>query len=235
MRECVFCRQFATKKFDVDIPISETPHFVLIADIAPVTFGHILILPKEHFSSLADMNRELLSELSILIQHLISLVGPAFDFIGLGEHGSGGAAALKADCVEHAHLHLCPIKKGPEFGLPLLESFATSSREISSVSDLEGCENRHYLLWGGPKDRLSVRHPTTSTCSQALRRVMNALNGSEHRRWQDSFNRELALNTARLYHHLIHRYPSQSLGIDWRSEITFAAPGGHVYETAVRQ
>ena len=57
---CIFC-----KILNGDIPstkVYEDEDFVIILDIGPATFGHVLILPKEHYANLFEMPEELLAK-----------------------------------------------------------------------------------------------------------------------------------------------------------------------------
>ena len=61
---CVFC-----KIIGGDIPstkLYEDDDFMIMLDIGPASFGHALILPKNHYANLFEMPEEMLSKVMSL-------------------------------------------------------------------------------------------------------------------------------------------------------------------------
>lgn len=206
MRDCIFCREFTRGQFEINVPVASTDHFAVFADLAPVAFGHILILPKRHYCSLAEMDAGLLDELSGLVRQFVTVAERAFDFVAIAEHGSGGASSRRLSCIEHAHIHICPLKQAPEQGGRIVEVATRSGHtQLGTLSELSDFVGTEYLLWGGGNGALSLWTPQHSGCSQLLRRVMNTLNGKEHCSWEHAIRKEMAQQTAKLYGYLLNR------------------------------
>ena len=61
---CIFC-----KIINNEIPskkIYEDDDFLAMLDIAPATKGHVLIVPKEHAETMAELSDEKLSKILVL-------------------------------------------------------------------------------------------------------------------------------------------------------------------------
>ena len=89
--------------------LATTTSFALVADLSPLLLGHLLLLPKRHYLSFAQVLADHRSELASIVESLRPLYTSAFGmpptFL---EHGSSGTDDRNA-CITHAHLHLVPI------------------------------------------------------------------------------------------------------------------------------
>jgi diadenosine tetraphosphate (Ap4A) HIT family hydrolase len=95
---CPFCQRDT-----LEIVLEETSHFYLLVDHAPLTEGHLLIVPQHHYACYGAMPAELDDELLDLKRRvqafLTARYGPHVYF----EHG------VFRQTVFHAHLHAIPI------------------------------------------------------------------------------------------------------------------------------
>jgi ATP adenylyltransferase len=87
----------------------ESELFLLLPDISPLIPGHCLLLPKQHYSSLATLPQDHIDQLPAFLQKCISLVCRQSAAPLLFEHGSGELAPKGGACIHHAHLHLLPL------------------------------------------------------------------------------------------------------------------------------
>ena len=101
--ECLFCR-IGTKEVPADI-VHVTDQVVAFRDVNPMAPTHILIIPREHLDSLAEVSREhagLLAEMVETATHLAKAEG--IDRSGwrmVANVGSDGGQT-----VAHLHFHL---------------------------------------------------------------------------------------------------------------------------------
>lgn len=114
MREenCVFC-----KILNGDIPstkLYEDDDFAIILDIGPATFGHALVLPKNHYANIYEMPDELLSKSIRLAKLWGEKLVKALGADGLNLVQNNGLAA--GQTVFHYHLHLIPRYEGDAVG-----------------------------------------------------------------------------------------------------------------------
>jgi len=118
--ECPFCNHN-----EITYILKETQHFLLAADHAPLVEGHILIIPKSHYTCYGDVPGKLDAELFSLKSEVQSFftryyVPPVF-----WEHG------IFRQTVFHAHLHCFPWgKTGYDLNEELHSQIVTSQEDI---------------------------------------------------------------------------------------------------------
>jgi len=90
--------------------VAESRNFLLIPDIRPIVPGHLLLITRQHYSSVARVQPELRRELKQFKEGIqISLESKHEEFFWF-EHGSGSSPGSNSCCVRHAHLHFIPIR-----------------------------------------------------------------------------------------------------------------------------
>jgi histidine triad (HIT) family protein len=96
---CIFCKIIAG-----EIPASkiyEDEKCLAFLDISPVTNGHVLLIPKEHFVSMPETPDDLVAYLFVKTKELMIKIKKAMraDYISLSVVGTD---------VPHLHIHLIP-------------------------------------------------------------------------------------------------------------------------------
>lgn len=102
--DCIFC-----KIAKGDIPsatIYETSDFKVILDVAPANKGHALIITKEHFDNIFQMDAETAAKLFSLATVVARAIKDELKCDGLNVLQNNGEAA--GQTVNHFHLHLIP-------------------------------------------------------------------------------------------------------------------------------
>ena len=110
---CIFC-----KLANGDIPtatVYEDEDFRVILDANPAAKGHALILPKEHYANLYEIDDELAGKSMILAKKMITKLTKALGCDGFNIVQNNGEVA--GQTVFHFHMHLIPRYKGDEVGL----------------------------------------------------------------------------------------------------------------------
>jgi histidine triad (HIT) family protein len=107
MAECIFC-QIASGKIAADI-VYQDDTVMAFKDINPKAPVHVLIIPKKHITSLAQISKEDLP----VIAHMVDVANIVAD-----QQGTGGAYRLvintgedAGQVVMHLHMHLLGGKK----------------------------------------------------------------------------------------------------------------------------
>jgi histidine triad (HIT) family protein len=101
--DCVFCR-IASREAPAEI-VHASDHVVAFRDLHPRAPTHILIIPKEHIESIADVTEKdapLLAEMFVTASHLARAEG--IDRSGWRLVSNVGPGAGQS--VFHLHLHL---------------------------------------------------------------------------------------------------------------------------------
>jgi histidine triad (HIT) family protein len=108
--DCPFCR-IAAGEEDAASVVLEEPHAVAFLDNRPLFPGHCLLIPREHYETLADLPEELL-EPFFATTRLLSRAVPA----AMEKPGSFVAMNnVVSQSVAHLHVHVVPRR--PKDGL----------------------------------------------------------------------------------------------------------------------
>ena len=129
---CIFC-----KLANGDIPtnsIYEDDDFKVILDAAPATKGHALILPKEHFANVYEIDEEVLAKAVKLGKKIIERETPVLGCSGYNMVQNNGESA--GQTVFHYPMHLIPRYDGDNSGVASNWNHA----ELSEEEMKEVCE-----------------------------------------------------------------------------------------------
>jgi len=108
--DCAFCRIVAGED-DAAWVVLEEPHAVAFLDHRPLFPGHCLVIPREHYETLADLPPEEIGPFFATIQLLSRAIPEAM-------HKPGSFVAMNnvvSQSVPHLHVHVVPRK--PKDGL----------------------------------------------------------------------------------------------------------------------
>ena len=103
-QDCIFCRIISG-----EIPsttIYENSKFKVIMDIAPANKGHVLILPKEHYDNIYDIDTATAGELFELAVMTARALKSVLDCDGMNILQNNGTVA--GQTVFHFHMHIIP-------------------------------------------------------------------------------------------------------------------------------
>ena len=104
MRDCIFCRIAAG-----ELPaerVLETPLILAFLDIAPVNYGHTLVIPKAHHQNLLELPDALWAEMGQVCRRVAQALRATLSAQGFNIGMNNFAAA--GQVVFHAHLHVIP-------------------------------------------------------------------------------------------------------------------------------
>ena len=102
--QCIFCK-LANGVFPTNF-IYEDDDFKVILDANPATKGHALILPKEHYANVYEMDPELVGKAAQLAQKIVIQEKEKLGCAGYNILQNNGTAA--GQTVFHYHVHLIP-------------------------------------------------------------------------------------------------------------------------------
>ncbi len=106
--DCVFCKMVGG-----EIPISKIyeDEFVLsFLDIGPISDGHTLVIPKQHFEKLDECPADILGQVCSRLGKITKAVAAAMNSDGYNVLCNTGKAA--GQVVKHLHFHIIPRHTG---------------------------------------------------------------------------------------------------------------------------
>ena len=106
-RDCIFC-----KIAGGDIPSStvyEDEQFRVILDLSPATKGHALILPKQHYANIFEIDEHVLKDLIVLAKKVATAMKETLNCDGVNIVQNNGEVA--GQTVFHFHMHIIPRYK----------------------------------------------------------------------------------------------------------------------------
>lgn len=109
MEDCIFC-----KIIKGDIPcakIYEDKNVFSFLDIAPINFGHALVIPKKHYGMITNIPDKMLSNVVSVINKVATALSKNSDGINIMQNNGRAAGQL----VPHVHFHVIPRYKDDGF------------------------------------------------------------------------------------------------------------------------
>jgi len=134
-QSCVFCRILMGSVPGSFIHRGELTSAFL--DIRPVTSGHILVVPNDHYCDLADLPSNVATELFLTSQQCAAALR-ASELVteGINLFYADGAAAGQE--IFHAHLHVIPRFRGDTFRVDAAWDIHPSRAEMDESADRLG-------------------------------------------------------------------------------------------------
>ena len=132
--DCIFCKMVAGQ-----IPVTkiyEDEVVLVFLDIGPVSDGHTLVIPKQHFEKLHDCPTELLGQVGSRLGKIAKAVAGAMNSEAYNVLCNNGRTA--GQLIGHLHFHIIPrntgdglFKRWPSYKYPegKIETIAAEIRE----------------------------------------------------------------------------------------------------------
>ena len=102
--DCIFCK-IVNQEIPSDI-IYEDSNTLVFLDISPVNHGHTLVIPKNHYINILDINSETFSKVMETVRKISPVIKKAVNAdgltIGINNEKGGG------QFVFHLHIHIIP-------------------------------------------------------------------------------------------------------------------------------
>lgn len=106
--DCIFCKMVVG-----ELPcekIFEDDRILAFLDIGPISDGHTLVVPKQHYEKLHDCPAELLGRIFSHLGKIAGVVAKAMNSEGYNLLCNNGRAA--GQLVKHVHFHIIPRNAG---------------------------------------------------------------------------------------------------------------------------
>lgn len=106
--DCIFCK-IVKGKMKIE-KIYENDNFMAFPDAHPIGEGHTLIIPKKHFETLMDLNKDISQKCIFSIKEVTKILMKKHKADGFNIVLNNGKSA--GQVVKHVHFHLLPRKDG---------------------------------------------------------------------------------------------------------------------------
>ena len=134
MSDCIFCKIAAG-----EIPsatLYEDEDFRVILDLGPATYGHALILPKQHYANVIEITDELAAKAMVLAKKVITAMTEALPCDGYNIVQNNGETA--GQTVFHFHMHLIPRYKNDHAGIGWHPGTLTDEKRDEILAKVQG-------------------------------------------------------------------------------------------------
>lgn len=123
--DCNFCK--IASHVATASRVYEDDRAMAFMGLAPISYGHLLVVPKKHVARLASLDPEDGARMMVVAKQLVqALYDSELDADGVNLHLADGEAAFQD--VAHTHLHVIPRKTGDES--ILIDDYHEPGREV---------------------------------------------------------------------------------------------------------
>lgn len=128
MDECIFCKIVSNEI--KAIKVFENNEFVAFLDIHPVSLGHTLVIPKQHFDKFELTPLETVTKIFELVRNIAPKIAQALGTKDFNISINNGVASGQS--VWHTHVHVIPRKLND--GLVNWEAIDYQANEIDEIA-----------------------------------------------------------------------------------------------------
>ena len=133
---CIFC-----KLANGEIPTAtlyEDEDFRVILDASPASKGHALIIPKEHYANLYELDDDKAAKVMVLAKKMITKLTGILHCDGYNIVQNNNEAA--GQTVMHFHMHVIPrYEGGPKEIANWTPGSATAEELTEAAEKIKGC------------------------------------------------------------------------------------------------
>lgn len=133
--DCIFCK-LANGDISTNA-LYEDDLVKVIFDASPAADGHVLIIPKNHYDNIYDLDEDIASHIFKVAVKISNAYRKALEFDGLNIVQNNGEAA--GQTVFHFHMHIIPRIKGDSVKVGWVPGEAKQDTVDSIIEKVKGC------------------------------------------------------------------------------------------------
>ncbi len=130
-KNCLFCQ--ITRHKLPSMPVYEDEKVLAILDIRPANKGHILLVPKEHYTILPQIGKELLSHIFKITKKISQAIIYGLKADGTNIYVASGQVAGQSS--EHALVHIIPRFKHDDLNTFALKQGDALETDLEKVRE----------------------------------------------------------------------------------------------------
>ena len=124
---CIFCK--IAKDEIPSFKIYEDDFVLSFLSTGPVNHGHVLVIPKKHYSNYEEIDNETLAKIYVVVKKIGLAIKNSFDSAGYNTNVNNDAVA--GQIIPHFHVHVIPRYKND--GLELWPEGKYTNTEAETV------------------------------------------------------------------------------------------------------
>lgn len=132
--ECIFCTFPSRNSHREDLVLAITEHAFVCLNRYPFAAGHLLVVPKKHASSLAELADDEADALFRLLRASVTRLERALSAEGVNAGMNLGKAA-GAGIAEHLHAHVVPRWSGDTNFMPVIADVRAMPEYLEATYD----------------------------------------------------------------------------------------------------
>lgn len=155
-RDCFFCQELEDRTknpLEKERIVLETKHFVAFPTLGCFQVGYLLIMPKQHYLCVGELEDEQLNELEEIIRKITAYVQSRLGMkCIIFEHGTRDLGQLTSTSVMHAHIHVVPFTADIISFLPnycelkKIQGFTDLKTETDNYLYLRDVSGNNYIV-----------------------------------------------------------------------------------------
>ena len=102
--KCIFCK--IINKTIPNAIIYEDEMFLAFLDKYPINYGHVLVVPKDHYCTILEMPINLVGQMYSLVPQISKAIITTIDGSGFNVSQNNGRSANQI--IPHVHVHIVP-------------------------------------------------------------------------------------------------------------------------------
>lgn len=131
---CIFCTKYRQSDLKAALVLAHSRHSVVMMNKYPYNNGHLLIAPKRHENSLANLPPEEYSDLSELLRQAIEITKQVYKPGGVNVGMNLGKCA-GAGIEDHLHWHIVPRWEGDTNFMPVVGETRVMPQHLADSYD----------------------------------------------------------------------------------------------------
>ncbi|GMO15807.1 MAG: HIT family protein [Mycoplasmoidaceae bacterium] len=106
MKDCIFCK-IVNKEIPANI-IAENDKAIAFLDVSPISDGHTLIVPKNHYKDFSSTPDDVLNAVTELAKKVVGILDKTPSLKPYGYNYLSNQGDVAGQMVFHFHLHVIP-------------------------------------------------------------------------------------------------------------------------------